>query len=283
MPLNDYQFQIGDLVLGGVGNDYIVHEWEGLGIPDIRRSDSLRPQDHGSFMGPDYLETRSIQLDVTVRGDTPEDVVANLDALMREWYVDSTVDINVTKPLTFKLPGQSERIVFGRPRRASFSAARIIGGRASGSLEYFASDPRFYSAVEHSAGLSLPTAVSGRGYDKSFDYGYGGGTGGVVVVTNSGTFPTRPRLVINGPVTNPFVENQTTGQTISFAITLTSGEHLDIDFDERTVLLNGTASRFYTKTGSWWELAAGDNSVRFGAGVADPLASATIYWRDAWL
>jgi hypothetical protein len=284
MPLDDYQLQIGDLVLGGQGNDYIVHTWSGLGIPEVRNSDSARPQDHGSFYGPDYLGARLISLDVTVRGASPDATVVNLDELLREWYLDSTVDVNATKPITFKLPGQDERILMGRPRRAAFPAGRIIGQRATGSLEYHAADPRFYSSAEHDASLLLPTATSGRGYDKSFNYGYGGaGSGGVVQITNAGTFTTRPRARIDGPVSNPFLENQTAGQTITFAITLASDEYLEIDFDDRTVLLNGTASRYYTKSGDWWELAPGANDVRFGATGTDPAASATIYWRDAWL
>ncbi len=284
MPvLTDYQFQIGSLVLGGNGNNYILNEWTGAGIPGMRVSDSDRPQDYGTFLGPDLLEARYIRLTVTVRGNTPEQTVANADVLLREWYVDSRVDTDITKPLSVKLPGQGARRLIGRPRRTTLDPNRIIGTRAEAILEYHASDPRWYSDDEHTSALALAAATTGRSYNKGFNYGYGAGASGIASVVNAGTIGTLPVVRFTGPVTNPYIENITTAKTLGLTYTLGAGEFIDVDFGAATVLLAGTASRYYAKTGSFFELIPGVNEIRFGAGAYDAASSASITWRDAWL
>lgn len=286
MALNEYELGIGALVMGGpgAGADYIVQRWSGMGAPTMRVSDSDKPQDYGSFLGPDLFDARHLRIDLTVRGNTPSDVVAKVDALLAEWHVDSRTDTTVTKPLTLRLPGQETRRLFGRPRRSTFETARIIGNRVDGSLEYFAADPRWYSDTLHTQGLVLAVATTGRGYNKSFDYGYGGsGSSGTVVIVNDGSIGTLPVVRFTGPVTNPFIENVTTDKTLRLAYTLLTGEFIDVDFAEATVLLGGTASRYYAKSGDFFELIPGDNEVRFGADAYDAAASATVDWRDAWI
>lgn len=284
MALNDYEFQIGALVLGGAGSDYIVQGWDGMGIPALRNSDSEKPQDYGTFLGPDLISERTLRLDLTVRGDTPADVVSKVDALLVEWYVDSRTDTDVIKPLSLKLPGQAARRLNGRPRRTNFDPRRIIGNRVDGTLEYHGADPRWYSDEEHSEGLVLVSATTGRSYDKGFDYGYGGsGTSGTETLSNAGSIGTLPTVRFTGPVTNPYIENVTTDKTFQLTYTLGSGEFIDVNFAEATVMLGGTASRYYAKSGDFWELVPGDNSVRFGASAYDAAASATVTWRDAWL
>ena len=46
-------------------------------------------------------------------------------------------------------------------------------------------------------------------------------------------------------------------------------------------MLNGVASRYYAKSGSWSELVAVSNSVRVTSGSGT--GSASIRWFDAWL
>jgi len=94
--------------------------------------------------------------------------------------------------------------------------------------------------------------------------------------------PTWPTFRVNGPVTNPYLENITTGEFLYITYTLGVGEWLDIDFKDKTVLLNGESSRYYTKSGTWWMLQPGDNNVRLG-GTTTGSPSATVSWRDAWL
>lgn len=280
---DDYQLGIGDLILGP-GSDYIITGWDGMGIPGLRTSDSEKPQDYGVFLGPDLVDLRVLRIDVTVRGGTPAEVVANIDTLLQEWYLDSRTDTTAIKPLSLILPGQVARRLNGRPGRASFDPRRIIGTRADGVLEYRGADPRWYSDVEHSQIFALAAATTGRGYDKSFDYGYGGaGSSGIQALNNAGSIGTLPTARITGPVTNPYFENVTTGEVLRFTYTLGVGEYLDIDFSDATVLLGGTASRYYAKSGTFFELVPGNNDIRFGAGAYDAAASATVTWRDAWL
>jgi hypothetical protein len=283
MALSDYQIQIGDLVLGP-GTDYIITIPPELGGPTMRTSDSEKPQEHGSYYGPDLFDARTFVIATTVRGDSAADTVQNVDALIAEWWVDSRVDTDVTKPLKVKFPGQEERILFGRPRRALMPTTRLVGNRSTGSLEYHAGDPAWYSEAEYSEELSLGTQAGGFGFPMTFPLQFGGtASGGSVMVTNAGSFQMKPTVRFTGPFNNPRIENVTTGKTLELDLIIASGDYVDVDFAAATVLLNGTASRYYTKSGVFWTLEPGDNEVRIGSTSYDAASAATIYWRDAWI
>ena len=83
---------------------------------------------------------------------------------------------------------------------------------------------------------------------------------------NLGNYPTRPTVSIFGPCVNPVVTNFTTGEIMQCIISLVSGDELDIDFDARTILLNGQ-SRYSTKTtaSTWWEIAPITVEIHFNA------------------
>lgn len=284
MTLADYQMEFQALVLGP-GTDYIITEWTGLGTPEYRTSDDRIPLDHGVWTGPEYLEGRSVTLRTVVRGDSEALVTQNADALLQAWYLDTRDDgYGTNEPLKVKLPGRDERWLFGRPRRVMMETSGIKGTNIPSSLEFFASDPRWYSATEHSTSIAYNSAASGRAYDRAYDYGYGGaGQSNAVQILNAGSFPTRPHVRIDGPVTNPYIINETAGKTLQLTYTLPAGEYLDVDFADRTVMLNGTASRYYVKSGDWFELAPGNNDIRFGVGSTSGAPTAVMTWRDAWL
>lgn len=288
MPLNDYQMEAG--VTMGPGTNYIIENWDGYGSTAYRTSDDPAPLDHGEWTGPEYLTGRSLTLDVVVRGDTEEEAVTNADLLIGAWYLDTRTDgYGATLPLTVKLPGRDERILFGRPRRIKCDTDKISGTNVPAKLEYFAPDPRWYSSTLHSQGITYNSSASGRGYNspasgRSYDYGYGGGgQSNAVTITNAGTFNTLPSVRITGPAVNPYIFNETTGETLYLTYSLPSGEYLDINFKNRTVLLNGTASRYYAKSGEWFELVPGANQIRFGLSTTDWTPQVSMTWRDAWL
>jgi hypothetical protein len=58
-----------------------------------------------------------------------------------------------------------------------------------------------------------------------------------------------------------------------------------VDFDAKTVVLNGTASRYSTLTtdSTWWEIAPGTVNVRYAADTFDPASLLTLVWSSAWI
>jgi len=283
MALTDYQMQIGDLILGP-GTDYIVTLPPELGGPTMRVSDSEKPQEHGVYYGPDLYDARMFVLGVTVRGDDPSDTLVNTDALIEEWQVDSRYNTSVTKPLRVKFPGKIEVQLHGRPRRALLPTTRLIGNRATGSMEYHAGDPAWYSVTEYSTALGLSVQAGGFGFPMTFPLQFGGtASGASAIITNGGNFQTKPNVTFTGPFNNPRIENVTTGEILELDLIIASGDYVEVDFANATIMLNGTASRYYSKVGPFWTLESGDNEVRIGSGSYDAASAATIYWRDAWI
>ena len=283
MPVTDWQFQYGTLLMGPSTNIGIVGVSGLDDLPSFRTSDTDRPQDHGMYAGKDYLSGRVVELDLRITAASDAAFRSTIQALN-----DATVIAAAEGILTFQLPGMaSNRILFVRPRKRSlpqdwdYAAAR----KGNGALQFFATDPRIYDATQSSSSTAAATSGGGRTYNRTYNLTYAaGGAGGTINATNAGNFPTRPTVRIDGPVTDPRIENVTAGKYLQFSgLTLASGEWLDIDFQNRTVLLNGTASRYnyLTSTSSFWELGPGNNQIYFTSGSAT--GTLTLTYRSAWL
>lgn len=282
MPLADWQLSYNGLTLGA-GTPYGLTNALGLDdLPDLRTSDTPRPSDHGLYAGSDFAAGRLVELALTVTAADNAAFRAAIQALD-----DATVLQTTEKALSFQQPGSAAaRRVNVRPRRRSIPndwdyVFRI--GRAI--LQFYATDPRVYDDTLLSSSTAAATSGGGRTYNRVYNLTYAaGGAGGTITATNGGNFPTRPTARIDGPVTDPRIENVTAGKFLQFSgLTLAAGEWLDIDFANRTVLLNGTASRYnlLTSTSSFWELAPGANQINFTSGSAT--GTLTLSWRSAWL
>lgn len=281
----DYQLVIATtgLVLGPT-TDYIIRRWDGYGLPGIRTTEHMRPFDHGAFLSSEYLTPRTWSAEIAVRGDDATEAMANSDALNQAWYFDATANasFDTSTYVVVKMPGQVARRLYGRPRRNAADLASIINARGEAKLEFYAADPRWYSDTLSQATFNTATAVSGKGFNKSFDYGWGGsGTNGSLSVVNAGNFPTYPSIVLTGPLTNITLTNETTGQSLVITYTLPAAETLTIDFNAKTILLNGSASRYSAKSGTWWMLKPGANSLRMTVNAGS--GTGLVSWRDAWL
>jgi len=107
----------------------------------------------------------------------------------------------------------------------------------------------------------------------------------LVAITNAGDAPTWPRFRITGPVTDPTLLNNTTGESWSLSYTLAAGEFLDVYPQLGRILAGGTADRYSSLdflTSTWWQLEPGANDVRLLASTYSAGAEFTIYWRDAY-
>ena len=149
------------------------------------------------------------------------------------------------------------------------------------SLTLHAPDPLLYGpAVSTSTDLE-GAAGTGRMWPRVWPRDWGvpaGQTPGGVVVPNNGTAAYWPVLRIDGPVPNPVLTLNETGDWVRIEVDLAAGQWLDVDCGNRRVLLNGRVSlaTHVSFSGNWLAVPVGGGSLTWSADAADPAASLTV-------
>jgi len=274
----DYEAEYNGVLIGGANTNIELVQMIVLDLPEVRTSDLPRPQDHGMLPGIDYHSGRDITLELEVWGGWTT-VVEVLNAFQTQ-----TLEI----PLVFQLPDIGKMRANCRVRRRGtlpLDMTYNVAGKTTVMVQLYATDPRLYADALQTVSIDLDAIAEGMEFNVTPNIVFGVGTSPTAIANNTGTFETRPQVSIAGPVTNPFLENQTTGKTLSFVGEVPSGSTLEVDFLNRTVLLNGTASRYswVVDSAGWWTLIPGDNSIRFGGAPGSPTPTATIQWRPAYV
>jgi hypothetical protein len=167
------------------------------------------------------------------------------------------------------IPVDVERYQFGVPQAV---------------VEWWATDPRFYDS--ELTELSVPvfgTQDNGAEFDIEFDLEFGGVVPrGVVTADNVGTFGAPWSVTFTGPVTNPRIENQLTGDTLEFTGTVPGGSSLTVGSLNRTVQLDGVSRYQWLDVRSqWFDLEPGSTQVRITA--ESGTGQATLTFRSTWI
>jgi len=255
-----------------------ISKADGLDSASFRETQRDWEGNDGSFFDAEFEKGREISIEGRIYGDV-NTLETYLDAL-KENYAPSRVLV----PFYYKAPGVDERLLFVKPRGVRYRWETV---RRTGCIEaqfnMFAEDPRIYTSTL----ITLPVpvggvATSGFGFDLGFSFGFGtitGSLGANAVV--SGNRPTPPLFKIYGPVVNPRIYNDTTGDVLQFSITLNTGETLWVDKKYRTVKLDNTTNRRSTLINpTWYDLQKGTNFLRYlpesGGSTID------VLYRDAW-
>lgn len=196
---------------------------------------------------------------------------------------------NIRPTLTVAAKGEDPRKI--TLRSDAHSAPMMRPGSAKFAVAWRSVDPRFYSAVTNTA-VVLPPALTrdGRAYDLTFDrlYPLSFGGAGIVDCVNAGVADTWPKVRFYGPLLNPTLTNQTTGEMLAFDIDIAQGDYLVADTGHRAVYLNDdpSADRYshvdIAQT-TWYPLRPGSNLLRLMADTYAVPAQARIEWTDAYL
>jgi len=154
-------------------------------------------------------------------------------------------------------------------------------------INLIAVDPRIYSQEELTKTVYIPSIEGGRAYPKTYPKTYGVvQTGGKTTCTNDGNYSILPVVKMYGPLSNPKIRNNDDEQKeILVNIVVADGDYLEIDFEEKTIMLNGIASRYnYLDSDSdWWKLKPGNNEIEFRDGGGDVTGKALIIYRHGWI
>jgi len=284
----DYQVELIDwqntTIQLGTSTDYPVVSFDGLGVPNLRTSDTTRPRDHGAYLGVDYVDVRTVTLSGFVQAADADTALELLDTLKARWC--PSADPTDMHRLTFRLPGIGDRQLFGRPRRLAANVEQVAHGLIGWDLEFVASDPFIKSLAATSVSVPVSSVSGGRTYDRDYDLTYpGSGVTGTTTVTVGGTCAARPTVVFHGPLTDPTLVNNTTGEQFGVNLTISAGDVLVVDFDARTVLLGGTSSRYgaVAAGSTWFDLEVGQNRFRLNDSAGSTTGSCTINFYDTYL
>lgn len=280
--MSDWQMTYNGLTFGA-STVYGIQSITGLhDLPEVRTSDRARARNHGQFQGTDYLGGRDIDVGVTITSKHPSD--ATWQAFSQALVAGQTTEF----PLTFQVPGVGlggELQVAARVRKLSLPISMdYYNGVGRAAVQFHCTDPRLYSSTLETVNFTQASTSGGLTFNATFNLSFGGAaTGGTAVCANNGEFDTPWVATISGPIVDPRIENVTTGEIIYFTGSLAAGETLVVGSQDRTVLLNGTASRYsWIKYGTqWFDLAPGNNTMRLAG--ASGTGTMTVNFRSAWI
>lgn len=254
---------------------------KGLDSAPFRQTERDWEGNDGTFMDAQFEKGRTVVLEGTVYADSST-IESYLDQLKANYAPSPDL-----QQFFFKAPGVTERFLFVKSLgcRYDWDIVRRTG-QAEVQFMMFAEDPRIYDNTLLNYPVALGSQIyTGFGFSFGFNFGFGGvsSTADGVYVNNTGNRPTPPVFVIEGPVYNPRILNDTTGDEMIFTgITLAVGETLTVDAKYRTVKLNGSVNRRNTLTQPhWFFLEPGQNFIRYRAESA--LSSTlNIYYYPAY-
>lgn len=253
-----------------------------FGIASIDPASALqRSRAHGVYGQPEWLRDRSLVFDIHVLGTSALQAEQLGLALLGAFRPNTTSAETV---LQLQHAGGEYRLL-GRPRGGQLAARTSFRqGVLKAQVEFVATDPRLYSNTLKAPSTGLSTVSGGLTFNASppFTFGSAGG-GGLLDCSNAGTFETPWVATFTGPIVSPSLEHVGQAKIMSFSGTLAAGETLVVDSAARTVLLNGTASRYswLSSLSQWFTLEPGVNTLRFAA--ASGTGTVSVAYRDAWM
>lgn len=279
----DWGFEYRGFAFGGTSDFLIAPGVTGLADnPDVATSDRRRLRRHGLHPGDDWLLGREIIIPVEITADDTTTWESNLSAIKQAMNVDPDAGEDA---LVFQVPGVAgggKRLVYARPR----------GYTVPVDLNYYYEIPivtlRFETTSPDILDSTATTVTSpiltggSSGASWSFTWPLTWGTLFTTsfFTTNTGTRAAEWTATIPGPVTNPYLTHVGQGRTLEFTIDIPAGNTLTVDSATRTVLLDGSANRYSTLTGTWWTLTPGSNELSYGADAGT--STVEIVYRSTW-
>lgn len=268
--------------------------WD-LGAPEVRITSTPRPGADGVDEGGGYLGSRTVTLELLIRGDGAA-VAGGHDPY---WYADQlTAMCHPSRRPVLAITRNSETSrgvtwylgLRGNPW--SMTIDRASAARLAMTLSFTAPAGLLESDLHQ---VVSPTGNDIASTDWRFPAHFPKGFGltsadPTVTCTISGTGPVAPTLYINGPITNPRIRDDL-GNVFAFTgLTLVTGQTVRIDMAAGTVLVadpetgwnNTSADVWHTvdfEDSTFWQWPTGTRKVA----LLSETGSFSITWRDRQL
>lgn len=270
--------EIGSLIMNTSSSGYGLVEESGLTLPPIRNASfNLAGVNYGSHVSSFY-GVRRFSLDFVVIGSTIADYRSKRDALLSAFST-----LNGPQTITFNLSGGRALTLTAVTLSLDFPLKAGVPAAGDCHIEMEAAFPFFLNEELTTVVASLPTLGGGTVPAPTMPMALSMGSGVTTTAINNGTTQAYPTFRFSGPVTNPAIKNQTTGEEMRFLLSLGAGEYLDVNTLQKSIVDASGTNRYSSKTGDWWTLAPGTNLLSFRADSSDPAAIAIITYADTYL
>ncbi len=264
-----------------IGDAYCrLHRADGFGVPKTRLVSDDYPTDQGSRLISQYYDRRRVVLGGTIVKSTVSDFMS-----YKREMVDAFSFLNAVKTLLMTLDDTTALqfyAVAASELRLSQEPGMLTMARWEIELDLL--DPFLYSQTLHSETGYVTTIEGGAIVPATIPMELSGGISNELSISNAGNARVWPSTFqIHGPGTNFVIKNRTRDLTLNFNTTIADGSYVDIDFKNKTALLNGLTNVYGYISGDFWDLALGTNVITLTVGSGDDSGTRIeISWRDAY-
>jgi hypothetical protein len=255
-----------------------------IGVTPPRQIVRPRPSAHGFINDTRNTEGRLIVLEGRLLGeqsatDMFSEFYAVAGAMLEtldygEALLKWTIDGGPSMQAMVKLHGELEPPVEVGPNILAYQA------------QLLAQDPRAYDQSESSTtGAPLASAPGGWTFPRTLSITFSSSTAGGASLENLGNRPTPPIFRVYGQAVNPQILLVGTTSRIALTGTISAGDYLEIDVQNRSITVNGTtpALNFLDAANTtWFELPKGTSTVQMLAGSFDTAAHVQVLFRSAY-
>jgi len=237
---------------------------QGLDAPDYRIVQYPIPGQDYARVSANFYDARTITLEGMIQGQNPTDYRQRRQALSTACLLQR--DSNgypVTTKLQFTTMDGNSYFVNVIPKRPVFADTYLTWTKYQVSL--VAPDGRIYGTSQQTIG-SITTLIGGGFVVPCVVPVIGSGSsGGSATITNSGNVESHPIITFTGPLTSPYVQNQTSSYAFQLDYTIPGGSSVVVDMYNKTVVLNGSQnliSAMDATNNFWWTILPGQNTIQ---------------------
>lgn len=263
-------------------NYYRVLEFDGFS-PDFAHIVEGKSAMHGADDYGYYYRARPID----IKGKIIASNLSSLESLART-LTNNFLPSDGYDWLKWQVAGEVAKQIYARPKSPPrYKEVAGFGFTREFWISLIAADPRIYSQTEYTQTVFIPSVAGG--FESPIASPLSSGvaqTGGWINCNNNGNFESLPLVRMYGPLQNPYIRNNhDSAKQIKINMEVVDGDFLEINFENKTIMLNGSASRYnYMDSASlWWWLKPGNNEIIFRDNGGDTSAYAQIIYRHAWI
>jgi Phage tail protein len=242
---------------------------------DVRRSETVRPNQWGDFYEPSLLGSRHISLTGSAIARNPAELLQMRDGFVSLFRGGQYREISIQNSV-----GKRYMMV---ALESQPSWVQKLDSVAVWKLDLYAPDPRMYGEIM-SIQITDNTIKGGIDYPMDYPLDYGGEIKvQTLAVTNNGNTESYPVFKVTGNYLSGFSISDTTGRTLKFDGIVTNSAPVIIDNAAGTATQNGTDVTTLLSRRDWISVPAGGSLQPFFIPTVDGVGWCDIMYRDTWI